>query len=165
MSDDLAPLLKRLHLANTRHTWRDLVQRAEKEECAYERFFSRSSPKKSRIVAARVSRAPCVALHFRFFALSKNSTSATSPRFDSRRSARFSPPTSSPRAAPSFSNASPVAARRISPSHSRIALSKTVRRALHHGCGADRRALVSESRRAHARSARSLHQAARACRR
>lgn len=39
MSDDLAPLLKRLHLANTRRTWRDLVQRAEKEEWSYERFL------------------------------------------------------------------------------------------------------------------------------
>ena len=39
MSDDLAPLLKRLHLANTRRAWRDLVQRAEKEEWSYERFL------------------------------------------------------------------------------------------------------------------------------
>jgi DNA replication protein DnaC len=39
MSDDLAPLLKRLHLAKTRRTWRELVQRAEKEEWSYEHFL------------------------------------------------------------------------------------------------------------------------------
>jgi DNA replication protein DnaC len=33
--DDLDPLLKRLHLANARRVWRDLVQRAEKEEWTY----------------------------------------------------------------------------------------------------------------------------------
>jgi DNA replication protein DnaC len=33
---DLDPFLKRLHLANARRVWRDLVQRAEKEEWAYE---------------------------------------------------------------------------------------------------------------------------------
>jgi hypothetical protein len=32
MSTDLEPLLKRLHLANTRRVWRDLCQRAEREE-------------------------------------------------------------------------------------------------------------------------------------
>jgi DNA replication protein DnaC len=36
MSSDLEPLLKRLHLANARRCWRDLVQRAEKEEWSYE---------------------------------------------------------------------------------------------------------------------------------
>ena len=36
MSTDLEPLLKRLHLANARRVWRDLCQRAEKEEWAYE---------------------------------------------------------------------------------------------------------------------------------
>jgi DNA replication protein DnaC len=36
MSSDLDPLLKRLHLANARRVWRDLVQRAEKEEWSYE---------------------------------------------------------------------------------------------------------------------------------
>lgn len=36
MSSDLDPLLKRLHLANARRAWRDLVQRAEKEEWTYE---------------------------------------------------------------------------------------------------------------------------------
>ena len=35
MSDDLDPLLKRLHLANTRRVWRDLVQRAEKEQWSH----------------------------------------------------------------------------------------------------------------------------------
>jgi DNA replication protein DnaC len=35
VSDDLEPLLKRLHLANTRRVWRDLVQRAEKEQWTY----------------------------------------------------------------------------------------------------------------------------------
>ncbi len=36
MSSDLEPLLKRLHLANARRVWRDLVQRAEKEDWSYE---------------------------------------------------------------------------------------------------------------------------------
>ena len=36
MSSDLEPLLKRLHLANARRVWRDLVVRAEKEEWTYE---------------------------------------------------------------------------------------------------------------------------------
>lgn len=40
MSTDLDPLLKRLHLANARRVWRDLVQRAEKEQWSYEDFFS-----------------------------------------------------------------------------------------------------------------------------
>ncbi len=40
MSEDLDPLLKRLHLANTRRIWRDLVQRAEKEAWPYERLLS-----------------------------------------------------------------------------------------------------------------------------
>jgi DNA replication protein DnaC len=36
VTSDLEPLLKRLHLANARRVWRDLVQRAEKEEWTYE---------------------------------------------------------------------------------------------------------------------------------
>ncbi len=36
MSSDLDPMLKRLHLANARRVWRDLVQRAEKEDWSYE---------------------------------------------------------------------------------------------------------------------------------
>jgi DNA replication protein DnaC len=36
VSAELDPLLKRLHLANARRVWRDLVQRAEKEEWAYD---------------------------------------------------------------------------------------------------------------------------------
>ena len=36
MSSDLDPLLKRLHLANARRAWRELVQRAEKEDWSYE---------------------------------------------------------------------------------------------------------------------------------
>ena len=36
MSSDLDPLLKRLSLANTRRTWRDLVRRAEADEWSYE---------------------------------------------------------------------------------------------------------------------------------
>lgn len=36
MSTDLEPLLKRLSLANARRIWRDLVQRAEKEDWSYE---------------------------------------------------------------------------------------------------------------------------------
>ena len=39
MSSDLEPFLKRLNLANTRRVWRDLVQRAEKEEWSYEAFL------------------------------------------------------------------------------------------------------------------------------
>ncbi len=35
-ASDLDPLLKRLHLANARRVWRDLVQRAEKEEWSYD---------------------------------------------------------------------------------------------------------------------------------
>jgi DNA replication protein DnaC len=36
VTSDLDPFLKRLHLANARRVWRDLVQRAEKEEWSYE---------------------------------------------------------------------------------------------------------------------------------
>jgi DNA replication protein DnaC len=36
MSSELDPLLKRLHLANARRVWSDLVQRAEKEDWSYE---------------------------------------------------------------------------------------------------------------------------------
>jgi DNA replication protein DnaC len=36
MSSELEPLLKRLHLANARRVWRDLVARAEKEEWTYD---------------------------------------------------------------------------------------------------------------------------------
>jgi DNA replication protein DnaC len=39
MSDDLDPLFKRLHLANARRVWRDLVQHAEKEQWPYERLL------------------------------------------------------------------------------------------------------------------------------
>ncbi len=39
MSTDLDPLLKRLHLANARRTWRDLVRRAETEEWSYEQLL------------------------------------------------------------------------------------------------------------------------------
>jgi DNA replication protein DnaC len=38
-SIDLDPLLKRLHLANARRVWRDLVQRAEKEDWSYEHLL------------------------------------------------------------------------------------------------------------------------------
>lgn len=37
---ELDPLLKRLHLANTRRVWRDLVVRAEQEEWSYEDFLT-----------------------------------------------------------------------------------------------------------------------------
>jgi len=37
---NLDPLLKRLTLANARRTWRDLAQRAEKEDWSFETFFS-----------------------------------------------------------------------------------------------------------------------------
>ena len=39
MSSDLDPMLKRLHLANTRRVWRDLIQRAEKEDWPYEQLL------------------------------------------------------------------------------------------------------------------------------
>lgn len=39
MSTDLDPLLKRLHLANARRTWRDLVRRAETEQWSYEQLL------------------------------------------------------------------------------------------------------------------------------
>ena len=36
MSSDLAPILKRLHLANARRVWRDMVRRAETEQWSHE---------------------------------------------------------------------------------------------------------------------------------
>jgi DNA replication protein DnaC len=39
MSSDLDPLLKRLHLANARRAWRDLVRRAETEQWSYEQLL------------------------------------------------------------------------------------------------------------------------------
>jgi DNA replication protein DnaC len=39
MTTDLDPFLKRLHLANARRVWRDLVQRAEKEDWPYEQLL------------------------------------------------------------------------------------------------------------------------------
>ena len=36
MSVDIDPLLKRLHLANMRHVWRDVIARAEREEWTYQ---------------------------------------------------------------------------------------------------------------------------------
>src|SRR5947209_4610256 len=39
MSDDLDVFLRRLHLANTRRIWRDLIQRAEKEQWSHERLL------------------------------------------------------------------------------------------------------------------------------
>ena len=39
MNQDLEPLLKRLHLANTRRIWHELVARAEKEEWSYQFFL------------------------------------------------------------------------------------------------------------------------------
>jgi len=39
MSDDLDVFLKRLHLANTRRVWRDLIQRAEKEQWPHGRLL------------------------------------------------------------------------------------------------------------------------------
>jgi DNA replication protein DnaC len=40
MSTDLDPLFKRLHLANARRVWRDLVRRAELEEWSYEQLLT-----------------------------------------------------------------------------------------------------------------------------
>ena len=37
---DLDPLLKRLHLANTRRVWRDVLVRAEQEEWPYAQFLT-----------------------------------------------------------------------------------------------------------------------------
>lgn len=39
MSADLDVMLKRLHLANARRVWRDLVQRAEKEDWSYDQLL------------------------------------------------------------------------------------------------------------------------------
>lgn len=39
MSTDLDPILKRLHLANARRVWRDLVRRAEVEQWTYEHLL------------------------------------------------------------------------------------------------------------------------------
>jgi len=39
MSSDLDPLLKRLHLANSRRAWRGLVARAEQEQWSYEQLL------------------------------------------------------------------------------------------------------------------------------
>jgi hypothetical protein len=39
MSEGLDVLLKRLHLANARRVWRDLVQRAEKEQWSHDRLL------------------------------------------------------------------------------------------------------------------------------
>ena len=36
---DLDRLLKRLHLANARRIWRDLIQRAETEQWSFQRFL------------------------------------------------------------------------------------------------------------------------------
>jgi len=36
---ELEPLLKRLHLANARRVWRELVQRAEKEDWSYDQLL------------------------------------------------------------------------------------------------------------------------------
>jgi DNA replication protein DnaC len=40
MSADLDPLFKRLHLANARRVWRDLVRQAETDEWSYEHFLT-----------------------------------------------------------------------------------------------------------------------------
>ena len=40
MTTDLDPILKRLHLANARRVWRDLIQRAEKEDWTYEALLT-----------------------------------------------------------------------------------------------------------------------------
>jgi len=37
---ELDPLLKRLHLANTRRVWRDLLRRAEQEQWTYEQLLT-----------------------------------------------------------------------------------------------------------------------------
>jgi len=36
VTTDLDVFLKRLHLANARHVWRDMVQRAEKEQWSHD---------------------------------------------------------------------------------------------------------------------------------
>ena len=66
LDQDLDALFKRLHLANARRVWRDLVQRAERESWAYRDFSRCWSPKKSRIGNRRDWRASRGGPSFRF---------------------------------------------------------------------------------------------------
>ena len=80
MSGDLDPRLKRLHLANARRVWRDLIQRAEKEEWSYEKLLLTLFSEEVAHGEVRACRAQYGPPRFRSCALSKNSTSATSRR-------------------------------------------------------------------------------------
>lgn len=91
MSTDLAPLFKRLHLANARRVWRDLVRRAEAEEWSYEQLLTT-------LISEEVA-------HRRGTRLNRAVRSAQLPFLRtisrpcvSRHSARCSPPISSARA-------------------------------------------------------------------
>jgi len=89
---ELDAILKRLHLANARRVWRDLVIRAEKEEWGYRDFLSVSSPRRSRSDSRRACSASPAARSSPF---SRPSTTSISPT--SRRCAwRCSAPRSSP---------------------------------------------------------------------
>ena len=54
---DLDALFKRLHLANARRVWRDLVQRAERESWAYRDFLTLLVDRGNRPSAADAARA------------------------------------------------------------------------------------------------------------
>jgi DNA replication protein DnaC len=77
-------LLKRLHLANTRRAWRDLVQRAERDEWSYRDFLAllvseEIAHRQQTRIARMVRRA-----HFPFFKTIDDSTLPISPPSDSR---------------------------------------------------------------------------------
>jgi DNA replication protein DnaC len=87
----LDALLKRLHLANTRRAWGDLVQRAEREEWSYRDFLAllvaeEIAQRQQTRIARRVRRA-----HFPFFKTIDDFNSRCSRPSDSRSSARHSP--------------------------------------------------------------------------
>ena len=146
---DLDALFKRLHLANARRVWRDLVQRAERESLVLSRLPRRCwSPKRSRIASRRGSRASRGAPTFRFSRRSTISISRISRPCACSCSARRSRPTSSPRAARSSSRQ--AGARQDAPGR-RDRLPRDperLRRLLHHRRRADRRSVGGLSRRA-----------------
>jgi DNA replication protein DnaC len=87
----LDALLKRLHLANARRAWRDLVQRAEREEWSYRDFLALLVTEEiARRQQTRITRMVRRA-HFPFFKRSTISISRCSRPCDSRSSARPSP--------------------------------------------------------------------------
>lgn len=91
---DLDALFKRLHLANARRVWRDLVQRAERETWAYADFLTLLvSEEIAHRQQTRLGRLP-VARSFRFSRRSTISTSPINRRYASTCSARPSVSTS-----------------------------------------------------------------------